>query len=125
MDFSEYRRGNRRALPVHKIQDQGIEAVRPRTSGDHYEQHKGIKGLRQIEPVIDPIRFVDGLIKFHSLPPGCRNGNEDDDKQSERGKWCKEPYENRGTASELDQWHPPLIDVDAEPLEFPPSRGLI
>jgi hypothetical protein len=35
-----------RAVLIHQVQDQGIEAVRPGAARDDYDQHKGVKRLR-------------------------------------------------------------------------------
>ena len=71
---------------MQQIQDQGIEAIRSGASQDDCDQHKGIERLRQIEPIIDAIRFIDRLVEFDSLPPGGGDGDEDDGQQAKRGE---------------------------------------
>jgi hypothetical protein len=110
-----------RNVLIHQTQDQGVEAVRPGAGRDDYDQHKGIKRLRQIEPIVDAIRFIDRLVEFDSLPPGRGDGDEDDDKQAKRCEWRQEPDKDAAAGGELDQGHPPLIEThgwNAEPLEF-------
>jgi hypothetical protein len=34
--------------------------------------------------------LIDRLVEFDSLPPGRRDGDEDDDKQAKRGEWRQE-----------------------------------
>src|ERR1700722_3540106 len=76
-----------RDVLVHQAQDQGIEAVRPGAGRDDYDQHKGIKCFRQIEPIIDAISSIDRLVEFDSLPPGRGKSDDDDEKQDKRGEW--------------------------------------
>ena len=85
-----------RDVLIHQTQDQGIEAVRPGAGRDDYDQHKSIKRLRQIEPIVDAIRFIDRLVEFDSLPPGRGHGDEDDDKQAKRGEWRQEADKDGG-----------------------------
>ena len=44
-----------------RLQDRSIEAIRSRAGRDHHDQHEGIQGLRQIEPIIDPVGSIDRL----------------------------------------------------------------
>ena len=100
-----------RGVLIHQAQDQGIEAVRPGAGRDHYYQHKGIKRLRQIEPIVDAIRFIDRLKEIDSLPPGRGDGDEDDDKQAKRGQRRQKPDNDGAAGGEFDQRHPPLIEA--------------
>ena len=106
---------------IHQAQDQGIEAVRPGAGRDDYDQHKGIKRLRSIEPIVDAIRFIDRLVELDSPPSGRGGGDEDDDKQAKCGEWRQQADKDGAAGAELDQRHPPLIEahsVNAERLEF-------
>jgi hypothetical protein len=74
----------------------------PGAGRDDYDQHKGIKRLRQIEPIVDAIRFIDRLVEFDSLPPGRGDGDEDEDKQAKGCKWRQEPDKDAAAGGELD-----------------------
>jgi len=58
-----------RNVLVDQTQDQRIEAVRSGAGRDDHNQHNGIKRLGQMEPIINPVCFIDWLIEFDSLPP--------------------------------------------------------
>jgi hypothetical protein len=58
-----------RDVLVDQTQDQRIEAVRSDAGRDDHDQHDGIKRLGQIEPIVDPVCFIDRLVEFDSLPP--------------------------------------------------------
>ena len=116
-----------RGVLVHQTQDEGIEAIRPGARRDDHDQHKSIKRLGQIEPIVDAIRFIDRLVEFDSPSPGRGDGDEDDDKQAKRGEWRQEPDKDGGAGAELDQRHPPLIEAqcwNAERLEFIDDRAV-
>jgi hypothetical protein len=116
-----------RGVLIYQTQDQGIEAVRPRAGRDDYDQHKGIKRLREVEPIVDAIRLIDRLVELDPLPPGRDDGDEDDDKQPKRGKWRQEPDEDTAAGGELDRRHPPLIKAhgrNTERLEFVDERPM-
>src|SRR6202040_3968037 len=108
-------------------EDQSIEAVRPGAGRDDYDQHKGIKRLWEIEPIVDAIRFIDRLVELDTLPPGRGDGDEDEEKQAKGGKRRQEPDEDGATGGELDERHPPLIEthcMNAERLEFIDERTM-
>src|ERR1700689_4250784 len=69
---------NSRAVFADQAQDQGIEAVRSGAGRDDHDQHEGIEDLGQIEPIVDPVCFIDWLVEFDSLPPGRGDGDEGD-----------------------------------------------
>jgi hypothetical protein len=48
-----------------------------------------------IEPIVDAIRFIDGLVEFESLPAGRGGGYDDEDKKAKRGEWRQEPDRRR------------------------------
>src|SRR5258708_29004218 len=101
-----------RAGPVDQAQDRGIEAVRPGTGRDERDQYERIQDLGKIEPIADPVRFIDRLVILDSQSPRRDAGDEDDRKQAERGAGCKEADEDGTPGGEFDRWHPPLVDPD-------------
>src|SRR6202451_3984032 len=76
---------NSRAVFADHAQDQGIKAVGSGAGRDNHDQHEGIEDLGQIEPIVDPICFIDRLVVFDSLPPRRGDGDERDPKPAERG----------------------------------------
>src|SRR5262249_33046342 len=71
-----------------------------------------IERLGQIEPIVDPVCFIDRLVEVDALPPRRRHGDEGDDQQAERGERWKEPDQHRAARSELHRRDPPLIEAN-------------
>jgi len=84
-----------RAGFVDQAQDRGIEAVRPGAGRDDHDQHERIQRLGQIEPIVDPVRFIDRLVSFESLSSRRGAGDQYDHKQARRGERRKEPDEEQ------------------------------
>jgi hypothetical protein len=63
---------------VDQAEDQGIKAVRSGAGRDDHDQHEGIENLGQIEPIVDPVCFVDRLVDLNSLQSRRSDGDEDD-----------------------------------------------
>src|SRR5580700_4007794 len=118
---------NSRAVFVDQAQDQGIEAVRSGAGRDDHDQHEGIEDLGQIEPIVDPVCFIDRLVVFDSLPPRRDDGDEDDHKEAKRSQRCEEPDDDSAAGGELDCRHPPLVKahgMNAQFLEFVGKRAM-
>src|ERR1700688_3181423 len=112
---------NSRAVFADQAPDEGIKAVGSGAGRDDHDQHEGIEDLGQIEPIVDPVCFIDRLVVFDSLPPRGGDGDEDDKKQAKRGQRCEEPDDDSAAGAELDCWHPPLVKaqcMNAQFLEF-------
>src|SRR5580704_9727188 len=112
---------NSRTVFVDQAQDQGIKAVRSGAGRDDRDQHEGIEDLGQIEPIVDPVCFIDRLVVFDSLPSRRGDGDEDDHEEAKRGQRCEEPDDDSAAGGELDCRHPPLVKahgVNAQFLEF-------
>ena len=62
----DFRIENSRAAFVDQAQDQGIKAVRSGAGRDDHDQHEGIEDLGQIEPIVDPVCFIDRLVDSNS-----------------------------------------------------------
>ena len=103
---------------VDKAQDQGIKAVRAGASREDHKQHEGIEELGQIEPIVDPVCFVDRLVEIDSLRSRCSDGDQDDYEQAKRGERCNEPDHDSETGGELDCWHPPLVKAQCVNAKF-------
>jgi hypothetical protein len=63
---------------VDQSQDQGIKAVGAGAGRDDHDQHEGIEDLGQIEPIVDPVGFIDCLVDFDSLRSRRDDGDEDE-----------------------------------------------
>src|SRR5580700_11114027 len=112
---------NSRAVFADQAQDQGIEAVGSGAGRDDHDQHEGIEDLGQIEPIVDPVCFIDRLVVFDALPSRRDDGDEDDHKEAKRGQRCEERDDDSAAGGELDCRHPPLVKahgMNAESLEF-------
>jgi hypothetical protein len=105
---SHVSKGTQRAGLVDQAQDHGIEAVRPGPGRYEHDQYERIQDLGEIEPIVDPVRFIDRLVTFDSHSPRRDAGDEDDHKQAERGEGRKEADEDRAAGGEIDRWHPPF-----------------
>jgi len=118
---------NSRDAIIDQAQNQGIKAVRSGARRDDHDQHEGIKGLGEIEPIVDPVRFINRLVDFNSLRPRRGDGDEDDCKEAKRGERRKESDDHSGAGGKLDCWHPPLVKAycrNAESLEFADDRTM-
>jgi len=71
-------------LFIHESQNCGIKTVSAGAGRDDEEQHDRIKGLRQVQPIVDTVRPIDRLVEANPLSPGRSGGNDDDDKQPGR-----------------------------------------
>jgi hypothetical protein len=108
-------------------QDHGIEAVRSSAGRDDHDQHNGIKRLGQIEPIVDPVRFIDRLVGFDALRSRRGDGDEGDHKQPKRGQRCEEPDDDSAAGAELDGRHPPLVKthgMNAQSLQLVGKRAM-
>jgi hypothetical protein len=108
-------------------QDDGIEAVRSGASRDNHDEHEGIKRLGQIQPIVDPVRFIDRLVGLDPLPPRGHHGDEYDDKQAKGGKRREESNSDGAAGGELYRWHPPLVKAhgrNAQRFEFVDQRAM-
>jgi hypothetical protein len=91
-------------------QDQGIK-VGSGTSRDDRDQHENIENFWQIEPIVDPIRFIDRLAESDPLRSRRGDGDEADEKQTKRGQRCEKPDNDSEPGGELDCRAPSTLVV--------------
>ena len=108
-----------RAVFADQGQDQGIKAVGSGAGRDDRDQHENIEDLRQIEPIVDPICFIDRLAESDPLRSRRRNGDEADEKQTKRGQRCEKPDDDSEPGGELGCRHPPLVEAHCMKAEPP------